>query len=231
MKTKRNLLSVMVAIVCSLMFATSTVSAQSPLPATVDNYTVTPYASGIAISYDLGNDYLNFPKQNMIREYRVWDATATNLLYSFYPGNFFPDGSGVLLTASYSVYDTLVVPIGNYVVQTFVFHNGQNQIGVTTEFRYESPQTPVYVPIAFVQGNNLPFSLAPNPVSNYLGISGLAPGVSEIKIIDLTGKTVLQQKLSLASSSANTIRLDVSHLKNGIYLASAGGHTVKFVKN
>jgi hypothetical protein len=82
-----------------------------------------------------------------------------------------------------------------------------------------------------VQGNNLPFSLAPNPVSNYLGISGLAPGVSEIKIIDLTGKTVLQQKLSLASSSANTIRLDVSHLKNGIYLASAGGHTVKFVKN
>ena len=77
--------------------------------------------------------------------------------------------------------------------------------------------------------NNSKLAVWPNPAQNSIQFSGV--DVAEIQIFDLLGKEVLSRKLSAGSSS-----LDISNLRNGMYLIQASDangavSNIKFVKN
>ncbi len=57
------------------------------------------------------------------------------------------------------------------------------------------------------------FNISPNPVTNNLNISINNNNISEINILDITGKIVLS-----TSSSKKTISINTSDIKNGVYL-------------
>ena len=60
--------------------------------------------------------------------------------------------------------------------------------------------------------------LYPNPSSNSLNIHFESPKdcISEITVCDLTGKTIIKEKINTFSGS-NFVELDISNLMNGNY--------------
>jgi len=55
-------------------------------------------------------------------------------------------------------------------------------------------------------------SIYPNPTTDYINISMATTKISEIDIIDICGKTILNSKVN-----GQTIRMDVNNLYSGIY--------------
>ncbi|WP_284653527.1 T9SS type A sorting domain-containing protein [Flavobacterium terrisoli] len=82
-------------------------------------------------------------------------------------------------------------------------------------------------PLGTADFNNNEIKLYPNPVSDVLQIQEMNEPITAIKIIDLTGKTVLQQ-------STNTQMVNVEMLSNGMYVlevySAMGKCAYKFVK-
>ena len=68
--------------------------------------------------------------------------------------------------------------------------------------------------ITQVPEGDVNISIFPNPATEYVTIE--AEGLQKIELIDLTGKT-----LSSIAAEGNSVRLDVSCLKAGVYLISA----------
>ena len=77
------------------------------------------------------------------------------------------------------------------------------------------------------ESNNESIKLFPNPTSSVLTISGL-PNQGELYLIDLFGK-----KISTIPYQSNSIDLDMSSLKNGIYFVSEPNKGIyeKVIKN
>lgn len=65
-----------------------------------------------------------------------------------------------------------------------------------------------------VEENDLNINIFPNPTTDFITIE--AQELEQVSVMDLTGKT-----LSTNSAEGNSIRLDVSHLKAGVYFISA----------
>ena len=70
--------------------------------------------------------------------------------------------------------------------------------------------------------NNIGIKIYPNPSSNILHISSEVD-VVELKILDLNGKIILNP---LPSN-----KVDISSLKNGIYLLKVNNSFIKVLKN
>ena len=69
------------------------------------------------------------------------------------------------------------------------------------------------------------FNIYPNPVADYLIISGYANAGMPIKVLDISGRVILERTLN-----ENTTQIDVSNLQSGIYFLQAANTTGKFVK-
>jgi hypothetical protein len=70
------------------------------------------------------------------------------------------------------------------------------------------------------------FSAFPNPVLNEINFTGSSE-IKDIKIIDLGGRTILNQNMDLSQNAS----LNVSHLNAGIYFATINAEkTIKFIK-
>ena len=54
----------------------------------------------------------------------------------------------------------------------------------------------------------------PNPITDYLMIEQLDPGVKNVEIIDINGK----EMISRIASGQQRIRIDTTHLKSGLYI-------------
>jgi hypothetical protein len=67
-------------------------------------------------------------------------------------------------------------------------------------------------------------SIYPNPASDILTISNCLRG--NVQIFDITGREVLSAK-----ATTSTLRLDISHLPQGVYFLKSGADTLKLVKN
>ena len=79
-------------------------------------------------------------------------------------------------------------------------------------------------PTGISEDNTPNISVFPNPTSDFVTIE--AEGLQRVEIIDMTGKT-----LSSMATEGNSIRLDISDLKAGVYLISAKTRsTSSFVK-
>lgn len=70
------------------------------------------------------------------------------------------------------------------------------------------------------------FSLAPNPVKNFLTVQNSA-GITSVQIFDLSGKMVHEQK----NENAKSLNINMTNLKAGIYLIQLNNDkTFKIVK-
>ena len=67
-------------------------------------------------------------------------------------------------------------------------------------------------------------SVYPNPANNLLTVSHC--NRNDIQIFDMTGREVMSAK-----ASADTIRLDISQLPQGVYFLKSGDNTIKIVKH
>jgi hypothetical protein len=76
---------------------------------------------------------------------------------------------------------------------------------------------------------NAGLSLYPNPAQNELIINGseLITNNDEIQIIDVSGKTVFNQRLSVLNYP---LSINIRSLSAGVYILKVGGHCGKFVK-
>ncbi|WP_169516049.1 T9SS type A sorting domain-containing protein [Flavobacterium tegetincola] len=77
--------------------------------------------------------------------------------------------------------------------------------------------------------NNTKLAIWPNPAKDNIQFSGA--DITEVRVFDLLGKQVLLQNLNVGTST-----VDISSLKNGIYMVQASDtngatSTVKLVKN
>jgi hypothetical protein len=79
----------------------------------------------------------------------------------------------------------------------------------------------------------------PNPTTGELRITNYELRIKDVEIFDMLGRMVetrllrqAQQPLaSLQDDTASSLRLDISHLANGIYFLRIGTQTVKVIKN
>ncbi|MEM6517550.1 MAG: T9SS type A sorting domain-containing protein, partial [Bacteroidota bacterium] len=65
-------------------------------------------------------------------------------------------------------------------------------------------------------------SIYPNPTSTFLNIAGLTSGTSNIQVLDVIGKSVINTTIS------KNEKIDVSHLENGIYLIKIENYSNTF---
>jgi hypothetical protein len=69
------------------------------------------------------------------------------------------------------------------------------------------------------------FNIYPNPVTDYLIISGYANAGMPIQVLGISGRVILERTLN-----ENTTQIDVSNLRSGFYFLRAAGSIRKFVK-
>jgi hypothetical protein len=72
--------------------------------------------------------------------------------------------------------------------------------------------------------NNL-LKVYPNPAKDYVVISNISKG-ENISVYDLSGKILFQTK-----SPGNSLNINTSSYKNGIYLVKVGENTTKIIVN
>ena len=72
-------------------------------------------------------------------------------------------------------------------------------------------------------GSTAHLTVYPNPANDHLTVSHC--NQNDIQIFDMAGREVLSAK-----ATTNTIRLDISHLPQGIYFLRAGSETIKVVR-
>ncbi len=98
---------------------------------------------------------------------------------------------------------------GNYTFNDAAYHNA------TAYYRLkitESNGQYTYSPIIKLATSKYLLTVYPNPASQYITISGIAPG-GMVQITDMLGRVLLQQK-----TTANTETLDISKLARGSYV-------------
>lgn len=134
-----------------------------------------------------------------------------------------------------SALEYYIINAASYGVGDFQVQMAQPAPGITSFYVddvatwFYSPTTPMIRLNVDETGVNIPepkeasFNLFPNPAANLLQISHDSP-TSEIVIIrDLTGKIVLQSRVSDNQS------IDVSYLSSGPYIVSVGDRTKKLI--
>jgi hypothetical protein len=111
------------------------------------------------------------------------------------------------------------------IIDTTGFGIGSITVGCTVKNTYGTQTDQLTVTFALCTGMDNPVAtretlkIYPNPVSNYLSISNLPmPGMIYIRIFDIAGKMVVQGNYD---ATASEIRLQVGHLKPGIYVVNA----------
>lgn len=70
-------------------------------------------------------------------------------------------------------------------------------------------------------------TVSPNPSTGEFIINGITSDIESIEVFDLTGKEVLVHKILL--NDANEVRLNLSNLPRGIYLARAGQQSARLM--
>jgi len=70
-------------------------------------------------------------------------------------------------------------------------------------------------------------TLAPNPASDYIEISGVS---GDVRVYNVLGVQVLSISTATAYADSRQVRMDISELPNGIYFVHVGGSILKFVK-
>lgn len=73
-----------------------------------------------------------------------------------------------------------------------------------------------------VENNEVSNKVYPNPANNFININGLASGVMNVSVVDITGKSVQKSVLNG--------RVDISDLKSGIYFIKLPGNSLRFIK-
>ena len=76
----------------------------------------------------------------------------------------------------------------------------------------------------------------PNPTTGELRITNYELRIKDVEIFDMMGRMVETRLIaslqaSLQDDTASSLRLDISHLANGIYFLRIGTQTVKVIKN
>ncbi len=88
----------------------------------------------------------------------------------------------------------------------------------------------VIEPITGIQEteNMQDIAVYPNPVNDYItvNIDELNSNNQDLQIYDITGKLVLKQNID-----NGTMKIDIKHLKSGVYIIKNGGNIRKFIKN
>lgn len=84
---------------------------------------------------------------------------------------------------------------------------------------------PLGCPLAtgYVDGQQRPFRIGPNPCSEQLNIELLEP-MRKLRVLDVTGRRVLEQEIT----SRNKMTVDLSEQPNGVYLIQFEGNGVRY---
>jgi len=89
--------------------------------------------------------------------------------------------------------------------------------------------------VGLAENENSPFTIFPNPVSNFLTIEWVNAELSKVdlSIVNSEGRIVLEQKLAIGSSSEK-IQVDVSEFQSGLYIIelkqTTSSNKYRFVK-
>ena len=122
----------------------------------------------------------------------------------------------------------LTFPTGNVAVTNT---SGNTQSYALSNVRYLSfTDYKTEAPIVKTQDEGS-LRLYPNPASNELSVAyqALKSGTVHLRIVDLTGKTLVEQQHE-NTSGENAVKLNISALPAGVYLLSNGEESKEFVK-
>jgi len=169
-----------------------------------------------------------------------FESTAFDQDLGNWPINFVLDAYNMLDNSGMSIanYDNLLIGWAAQSVQNNVNFGAEGLMYCSSDsvrsalintygwIITDAGQDPACVTGIEEQTNEWLLGVHPNPASNWLTIT-TAGKVQEIKVLDLTGQTILQEK-------GNTKRLNVEALPSGIYLltitTSQVQQTVRFIK-
>ena len=90
-------------------------------------------------------------------------------------------------------------------------------------------------PVSIVENENIENSsstkLYPNPAVDVVSMEAvLNEGAYTVEVIDLNGRTVLTKQIEASVSGLNTIKINVSELKNGLYVIGLQGNSQSYTR-
>ncbi|MFP9115006.1 T9SS type A sorting domain-containing protein [Flavobacterium sp. RHBU_3] len=186
---------------------------------------------------EFAEDY-GYAEDYFYLSYQVWLYEANNVIEFHYGTNNITDidnitdGEGIIValgddynTVGFVYGDTESPDYGEYTEATFpdegLSLNSYPANGTVYRFMHGTPAA-----INSVKANTL--SLYPNPASSVLTIKSADAMISQYSIFDVTGKVVLQNKVTAAQSTS----INVANLSPGVYFVKTdNGTALKFVKN
>ncbi len=140
---------------------------------------------------------------------------------------------GMQTTFMLSDVRSITLPSGNVMINKT---DGSSSTFVMTDVRYMSFTDFTTTGIANKDIRSSKFSFYPNPVSDEIHITYESDKTEDLRLVvfDIQGK-VLYQEMINSQIGTNTVKFNVSQLKNGLYLCRLSGsnifETIKFIKN
>jgi len=121
-----------------------------------------------------------------------------------------------------------LIPLTSYFVDLPSFYDAAFQLIAVGEYAGISCMTSEETFTVSESGETTSIIIFPNPCTDILTVTGFNHELTNVTIMDMSGKIVFQQSLQNAEQQ---VQLNIAMLSSGVYILKAGNYTKKIIKN